>query len=79
MTAQTETHLPNSSPERDALRQLIFAARVASDAMCESLNLDLAVANDDFEGTQLLYDALEQLDTAISKAERLLNGLSCKP
>ena len=74
MTVQTEKHLPNSSPERDALRQLISAANVASNAMCESLNLDLAVANDEHEDTRFLYDVLEQLDTAISTAERFMNS-----
>ena len=51
------------------VRELIAAAEEAADAMCDSLNLDLAVGNDEFEDVQSLGAALDRLAAALASIE----------
>ena len=52
------------------IAELVDAAREAADAMCESLNLDLAVGNDDFEDVKTIGDALDRLSAALASVRR---------
>lgn len=57
-------------PARLAISQLIHAAKLASEAMCESVNLDLAAGNGDFEDVRRLNDAIDALHEAINRVEQ---------
>ena len=60
------------SPERVAFRRLLTAAVWAANGICDSINLDLAVGNDDFEDVQEMNEALDELEAAIGCAEGFL-------
>ncbi len=51
------------------VKELIDAGHDATDAMCECLNLDLAVGNDEFEDVNDLRAALDRLSDALEKIE----------
>lgn len=57
-----------------ALRQLLQVARDAEHAMCDSLNLDLSVGNDEIDDVKKLSETLEKLALAIEFADRVLKS-----
>ena len=52
------------------VKELIDAGHEATDAMCECLNLDLAVGNDEFDDLKDLGAALDRLSAALDKMKQ---------
>ncbi len=51
-------------------RELGCTAEEAADAMCDSLNLDWGVGNDEFEEVKNLGAALDRLSTALNRIKQ---------
>ena len=60
---------PRPAIDSKLVKELIDAGHDATDAMCESINLDLAVGNDEFEDVNDLRAALDRLSDALEKIE----------
>ncbi len=60
---------PRPGIDPKLVKELIDAGHDATDAMCESINLDWAVGNEDFEDVQELDAALDRLSDALKKIE----------
>ena len=60
---------PRPGIDPKLVKELIDAGHDATDAMCESINLDLAVGNDEFEDVNELRAALDRLSDALEKIE----------
>ena len=60
---------PRLAIDPKLVKELIDAGNDATDAMCESINLDLAVGNDEFDDVNDLQAALDRLSDALEKIE----------
>ncbi len=60
---------PRSAIDPKLVKELIDAGNDATDAMCESINLDLAVGNDEFNDVNDLQAALDRLSDALEKTD----------
>lgn len=60
---------------RKILRSLIDAGAELSNTANDSLNLDLAVGNDEFPDVQELGESLSNYDSMVESAEKLLKFL----
>ena len=60
---------PQPGIDAKLVKELIDAGHDATDAMCESINLDSAVGNDEFEDVNELRAALDRLSDALEKIE----------
>ena len=52
------------------VKELIDAAEEAADAMCDSLNLDWGVGNDEFEDVTNLRATRDRLDAAVERLKQ---------
>ncbi len=60
---------PRPGIDPKLVKELIDAGHDATDAMCESINLDLAVVNYEFDDVNDLKAALDRLSDALDKIE----------
>ena len=60
---------PRPSIDPKLIKELIAAAEQATDAMCESINLDWAVGNDGFDDVKELDDAFVRLSDVLKKID----------
>ena len=61
---------PRPTVDPKLIGELVDAAEQATDAMCESLNLDLGVGNVEFEDVKNLEAALDRLSAAVGKVKQ---------
>ena len=61
---------PRPTVDPKLVQELIDAGHEATDAMCESLNLDLGVGNDEFEDVKHLGAAVDRLSAALDKMKQ---------
>ena len=60
---------PRPAIDPKLVKELIDAGNDATDAMCESINLDLAVGNEEFDDVKEIDAALDRLSDALEKIE----------
>ena len=61
---------PRPTVDPKLIKELVDAAEEATDAMCESLNLDWGVGNDEFEDVKNLEVARNRLSDALDKVKQ---------
>ena len=61
---------PRPASEPKLIKELLDAADEACHAMCDSLNLDFGVGNEDFEDVKSLRAALDRLEAVLDKVKQ---------
>ncbi len=61
---------PRPGIDPKLVKELIDAAEDAADDMCDSLNLDWGVVNDEFEDVTSLRAARDRLDAAVERLKQ---------